>query len=398
MARTVDPRFAERMRDLLAERAVSYRVLAARTYYAKTYLHALATGAKSPTLEAAARIDDALAADGELVGYINEPAGSDGAAASRDSARLVELLCGGQVVDALDAAALGAHQLSVDYLSSPPDEMLRQATQLRRTAMAVLPRLHGRARAAEETDLLLALGHMSGVLAYAALDLGDAAAAAGHARAAWQCADTIDHHGLRAWVRGTQSLICRFGSGYGKALTYARDGMHYAHDGAAQARLLCGQAQSHANIGDGPAARRELTAAADAHGREHTPADGLFGFSAAKLAYYSGSTLIWLDHRDDAEHAQTESLRAIGLWEVSDPHERSMGDEALARVYLATARLQLHQLEGAVAALAPILDLPEDRKLSWIGKRLARIAEILAAAPYTNDPVARELGERIHAF
>lgn len=394
MPRTLDPRFAARMRELLDQRGMSYRALAARTFYAKSYLHALAHGTKVPTREVAERVDEALMAGGELVAYV-----ADGsAAADRDSVRLVELLCGGQVDDAVTASAAGAAQLAVDYLSTPPGVMLGRAGALRREAMAVLPRLHGPARAGEAADLVLALGHLSGVLAYAALDLGDAEAAARHARAAWQCAEAIDHHGLRAWTRGTQSLICRFANNYPLALEYARDGMRYAHDGASTARLLCGQAQSHANIGDGPAARRELATAADAHGREHTVDGGLFGFSAAKLAYYSGSTLIWLDRPADANRAQAESLRALKLWEAGAAPERSEGDEALAHVYLATARLQLHQLEGAIAAIAPILDLPEQRKLSWIGKRLARIAYMLAEPPYAHDHLAAELRERIRAF
>jgi ribosome-binding protein aMBF1 (putative translation factor) len=64
--RVVDPRFAQRMREEIQERGISYRVLGARTFYAKSHLHALATGRKQPTPEAAARIDEALGAGGEL--------------------------------------------------------------------------------------------------------------------------------------------------------------------------------------------------------------------------------------------------------------------------------------------------------------------------------------------
>src|SRR6476660_6731132 len=60
-------RFAVRLRELLAERGVSYRALAARCFYGKSYLHDLAHGRKSPTPEVAQRLDAALNAGGELV-------------------------------------------------------------------------------------------------------------------------------------------------------------------------------------------------------------------------------------------------------------------------------------------------------------------------------------------
>jgi hypothetical protein len=72
--RTVDPLFAGRMSELMRDRGVSIRVLAARTFYAKTHVHDLAAGKKAPTVEAAARIDEALGAGGELAEYVSEPA------------------------------------------------------------------------------------------------------------------------------------------------------------------------------------------------------------------------------------------------------------------------------------------------------------------------------------
>jgi acyl-CoA synthetase (AMP-forming)/AMP-acid ligase II len=64
--RVVDPRFAARMRDLLHERGMSFRALGARTFYAKSHLHAIAAGRKQPTVEAAARIDEVIAAGGSF--------------------------------------------------------------------------------------------------------------------------------------------------------------------------------------------------------------------------------------------------------------------------------------------------------------------------------------------
>jgi transcriptional regulator with XRE-family HTH domain len=393
-ARSIDPRFAQRMRDLLTDRGETYRSLAAKTFYTKSYIHALAHGNRSPTVEAAERVDDALGGGGELVGYVD---GAAARAASLESEHLTELLCGGRADDAAEAAVAGARHLSVAYLSTPPAVALAQAAELRRGAMTVLQRLHRPGNSVDATEVLVAVGRLSGVLAYAALDLGDPAAAHRHAAAAWHCGEQADHNGLRAWVRGTQSLITRFAGDFHTALELARDGHTYADTGATRARLLCGEAQSDANLGLATAARRALTAAEVAYA-EADEQDGLFTFSPAKLAYYSGSALIWLDGPEDARRAEAASRHAIELWAAASRDEHSLDDESLAHVYLATSRLQLHDLEAALAALEPILGLPPERRISWLGKRLARVAEILAAPPYQDEPAAVEARDRIRAY
>lgn len=71
----VDPRFPARLRELLAQRDMSYRALAARTHYGKSYLHELATGKKAPAVEIAARLDDALNAGGQLAIMVSDDDG-----------------------------------------------------------------------------------------------------------------------------------------------------------------------------------------------------------------------------------------------------------------------------------------------------------------------------------
>lgn len=96
--RPVDPRFAQRMRELLAERGMSYRRLGARIFQAKSHLHAIAHGVKAPMLEMAQRIDDALGAGGELVAYVRHDS------VTSESMELARLLCTGQVRDAASDA------------------------------------------------------------------------------------------------------------------------------------------------------------------------------------------------------------------------------------------------------------------------------------------------------
>jgi tetratricopeptide (TPR) repeat protein len=230
------------------------------------------------------------------------------------------------------------------------------------------------------------------VLSYAALDLGAPKAALDHTTAAWHCADAVGDDELRAWVRGTQSLILRFENRYQEALDAARDGQQYAKRGSGIIRLLCGEAQCHANLGNSREANATLDQALNARDHLHgtDTIGGLFEFTEAKQHYYAGSSLIWLDGGADAARAAREAEEAIALWEHEPAERRSLDDEALAHIYLSTARLQLHDLDGAMEAVRPILELPTDRRISWIDRRIDRVAELLTKPPYDRSPVARD--------
>lgn len=218
-----------------------------------------------------------------------------------------------------------------------------------------------------------------------------------HAEAAWTCAEHAGDNELRAWTRGTQSLIARFQGEYAQALDYVHDGLQYKARGTGKIRLLCGVAQCHANLGDSTGANRALDLAQTEREQLGTTdsVEGLFGFSVAKQHYYAGSSLIWLAGGADAERAALEASKAIALWKHEPPASRSLDDEALAHVYQGTAYLQIGNLDSATAAIRPILDLPADRQISWIKKRLGRFAAMLRRDPYRGSSAAGDLFEEI---
>ncbi|NJC63156.1 hypothetical protein HC028_01305 [Planosporangium flavigriseum] len=125
---------------------------------------------------------------------------------------------------------------------------------------------------------------------------------------------------------------------------------------------------------------------------------GIYEFSEAKQRYYAGSSLIWLDGGPDAQRAAQEAAQAIAMWEHEPPESRSLDDEALAHVYQATAHLQLRQFDVATAAIRPILDLPPERQISWIRKRLGRFAGMLRQEPYDKSREAVDLYDEIQSF
>jgi len=389
------------MKRMRQDAHLGLRELARRVPTDPGYLSKIERGSQVPSPDMALAIDTALGVDGQLVALLPPPDRT--ALAVRESERLSRLIAESQAQRA-DDLLIGAKNAAVAYLSSPPAQMLDEAWEVRRDALAVLRKT---TRPSALTDITLAVGELSGVLAYAALDLGQPAQALVHAQAAFDAADVVGSGELKAWVRGTQSLIARFAGDYRAALRFALDGLRHVHNGSARVRLLCGVAQCHANMGNADAARAALDAAADAREDVDGPdAPGLFGFSATKQAYYSGSSLIWLPDREDATRALAEATRAVELWQASTADERSLDDEALAHVYAATASLQLQELEHAAAWLEPILGLPEEQilglpeeqRISWIRKRLARVAVLLAEPPYEHDPLAVELRKRIAEY
>jgi tetratricopeptide (TPR) repeat protein len=221
-----------------------------------------------------------------------------------------------------------------------------------------------------------------------------------HADAAWVCAERAQDNELRVWVRGTQSLIARFEGDYDGAMGYVLEGLTYETPGTGELRLLSGYAQCHANLGDSRGANDALNFALTKRERLSTVDSiaGIFEFSEAKQHYYAGSSLIWLDGGHDAQRAAQEAGEAIALWENAPPESRSLDDEALAHIYQATAYLQLGQLDAAADAVRPILDLPPERQISWIRKRLARFAGILRDDRYAGSHAAIDLYDEIQTL
>jgi tetratricopeptide (TPR) repeat protein len=396
--------FPELLRGLRMEARMSLACLARQVHYDRTSLHHFESGRRPAPLEVAELADEALAANGRLVAaWTREDVERREAAAthrvraaalamSRDLTALADL----DIAELQDGVAVTA----VDYLASPPGPMMDRAHVLRGEAFERIR--SGHHRPADRSDLYVAAGRLSGVLSYALLDMGDSDEALEHATAAGRCAEFAGDAELSAWVAGTKSLIARFQGDYGRALDYVRDGYQWvgAGHGTGEARLRCGEAQCLANLGDSRAANHALDGAENARERIRRPdtLEGLFGFSRAKQSYYAGSSLIWLQGGHDAERAAREALEAISLWQSGPVEERSLDDERLAFIYLATARVQLDDVEGAAEALAPVLSLPVEDQISWIVKRMDRVAGMLSAPRYTGNRTASETVEKINAI
>jgi hypothetical protein len=384
---------------------MSLRDLANAIHFNRSYISNVEAGKKLPEEIFVKLADEELHASGKLLSCwraADEERHSQSAirrtllTANQESDFLAAL-----DADEIDSEPVGGtiEQLAVSYLNTPPAPMLIQAVQLRSAIVKTL-KSHERPRALE-VEYLIAAGRLSGVLAYAALDLGKSSDAQLHASAAFQCADRVNDSELSAWARGTQALIARFDGNYELALNLVTEGYQkHAGKGTSAPRLLCGEAQSLANLGDSEGTNNAIIKAAQSRDKLRTrdSLGGLFSFSEAKQHYYSSSSLIWLDEPDNARRAAQEASKAIGMWSEAPMSERSLDDEALAHIYKATALVKLDEVDGAIAALRPIFDLPPERRISWIGKRMRRIGDMLDTPRYAKSPVAVGLRDEIFAY
>lgn len=396
--------FPELLREWRLAARMSLADLAQCARYDRTSMHNFETGRRPAPLSVAEAADEATGANGALVEqwHVEDRARREAAAAHRTRAAALAMSRDLTALADLDIGELqdGVSATAFDYLASPPAPMMDRAHALRGEAFERIRSGHHRPQ--DRSDLYVAAGRLSGVLSYALLDMGDADEAIEHATAAGRCAEFAGDAELAAWVAGTKSLIARFQGDYGRALDYARDGYQWVGHGlgTGEARLRCGEAQCLANLGDSRAANAALDGAESAREKIRRPdsLSGLFGFSRAKQSYYAGSSLIWLQGGHDAERAAREAVTAIGLWQAGPDDERSLDDERLAHIYLATARVQLDDVEGAAEAIRPVLSLPVEEQISWIVKRADRLAGMLSAPRYAGNQTAVETVEAINTL
>jgi len=221
-------KFAFLLRELRQSRGMSLSDLANVIHFNRSYISNVEAGKKLPETKFAELADRELRADGKLLSCwksADEERRSQSKirrtllTANQESAFLAAL-----DADEIDSESVGGtiERLAISYLNTPPAPMLAQAVQLRSAIVKAL-RVHERP-APLEMEYLIAAGRLSGVLAYAALDLGASRDARLHASAAFQCADRVGDSELRAWARGTQGLIARFDGNYKLALNFVREG------------------------------------------------------------------------------------------------------------------------------------------------------------------------------
>jgi DNA-binding XRE family transcriptional regulator len=292
-------------------------------------------------------------------------------------------------------------RLADDYVHEPLDRIFDELVSVRDRACALL----AQQRRTSDTRSLLFIAALScGMLAHASMDLGDRRSASYQVRVASRLANELRHNALLAWVFGTQSLIAYCLRLPDKAVEFASHGEAVITSGTGRVRLAALKARGYALQRNGTAANLALAVAEAARDSTTEPDDldamgGILLFPIAKQRYYAASTAALMS---DGVAAQAYAQQAIAAYEDGPEGQRSYGDLALSRVYLAQAHLlkPAHQQDVAAAAdaLHAVWTLPFDQRIAGLGPPLRRTQAQLEREPLRHATEATQLRVQIDGF
>jgi hypothetical protein len=291
-------------------------------------------------------------------------------------------------------------RLAVAYPRLPLSALFNDLVEVQDVAFRLLESGHQRPTQAREIYFLASIA--SGMLAKASHDLGDPRAAMMQARTAYVCADNADHNGMRAWVRGLQSLITYWAGQPQEAVRYAQlgDTIGSQSTGSAAIWLSALEARASAALGDDEAARRAIAKASDARdqvtGDELDSFGGILTFPHIRQLYYVADTAVLMS--DGSLSAEELAQEAVAAYQHAEPDEWAFGDQAGSHTDLALARIGKGQLDGVREALQPVLDLPTEQRISGIVASTQQVHKALCASRWNTSPVAHDIRDEIEAF
>jgi hypothetical protein len=290
-------------------------------------------------------------------------------------------------------------RLATAYPRLPLPTFFNDLVEVQDSAFRLLE--SGRQRPNQARDLYLLAGISSGMLAKASHDLGDPHAAMAQARTAFVCADNADHNGLRAWIRGLQSLITYWAGQPQDAVHFAQSGNSVRGEfgGTAAVWLHSLEARANAALGDDESASRAMSAAEDARDEvaenDLDSFGGILAFPRVRQLYYAADTAVRMasstvNAEDQAQEAVTAYQQAEDDW--------AFGDQAGSHTALALARIQNNQLDGVQDALQIVLDLPVEQRVNGIVASVQQVHTALCTARWASTPAARVMRGEIEAF
>jgi hypothetical protein len=313
-----------------------------------------------------------------------------------ESAEFGEWVGMSEVADAtIEQYSSQVQRLARDFEFGTP--MLPLMLETRRLRDRIAARLRGHTRLEQARDLYLLAAQACGVLAWITDDLGSHRSADTHAWTAWMCAEQAGHDGARAWARGTQAKVAYWDGRYTESAQLAEDGLRFSTADSARVLLTLYRSRALARTGQVEDARQALHQADDERAVVRGPdlVGGPWGMTAERYHHMAASAQGVLE-----APAQTlaEAGEVITLTEAAPAGERHMWAYACARIDATIAHLQQRELDGAVAMLRPVLDLPADGRTEPMLQQLARIRQLLAQPAFAEAPLARDAQEEIETY
>lgn len=225
----VDPRFPVRLRELLDERGMSFRALAGRVHYSKSYLHDLAAGRKAPTAALAQRIDRAVQGGGSLAALVSverETPDDDELEAWELAQRAGASDLGEGTLSRLEEAV---DELAMSYATVPPADLLRRV----KPHLTYVGRvIDVRKTLRHHRRLLVAGAWLSLLAATMHVDLRQSTAARARLAAAAALASEAEHREIVAWSLETRAWEALTAGSYRAAVDLSRQAQDAAPPGS----------------------------------------------------------------------------------------------------------------------------------------------------------------------
>ncbi|MFI1995705.1 hypothetical protein [Actinoplanes sp. NPDC020271] len=299
--------------------------------------------------------------------------------------------------ESVDQLREDVQRLALAYPQRPLPEILGDLAETQDTLFTLLERRQG---PQQSRQLHFLASVTSGLLAKASHDLADPHSAMLQARTAVLCADRADHNGLRAWLRGLQSMVAYWAGRHAEAVRYAEMGMRFAEHttGTTSVWLPVSAARAYAALGNAEKTLDSVHAAEDAWTRvepdEMDELGGICTFNQPRTLYYAADALAWLPA--EAEQAQEFAQRAVSAYADRTDPAWAFSDQAGSHADLAVARVAARNVEGAAEALAPVFELAPDQRINGIVHSVQRVHRALTQSGLAGD--AHEVIDQIEDF
>lgn len=341
----VDPRFADRLRELRADRRLSIRDLAALSFLAKSTVSDLENQTKAPTPETARTLDKALGTGGELTAMVSE-APSD-QPYLWETAELLERVRASAVSPAaIEALHLTAFELCCRYGRDDPLILRGEGHRWLREVMRLLRRpvgLH------EHRELLTIAGWLALLVGCVEYDLGLAPAAEATRGAAVVLGREGGNGEIEAWGWEMAAWFALTQGRYRDVVTAAETGQTVVGRHTAAVQLVAQEAKARARQGDPRGVRAALVRGRrllDLFAPPSRP-DHHFVVDPEKWDFYAMDAYRLVGDDTRAQHHAEQVLRQ---GTAEDGSERAPMRMAEARLTLGVVAARAGDLEAAVAA------------------------------------------------
>ena len=283
-------------------------------------------------------------------------------------------------------------ELASRYMRQPLPEILGPLVAAHDN---VFSQLEQRQKPDHARELYFLSGVLGGILANASHDLADPHTAFSHARMAFLCAEQVNHNGLRAWIRGMQSLIAYRADQPHQAIDYAQQGSVFAErSGITSAVWLhASEARAWGKLGNASEAQAAIDRAEHAWDQVR-PNDldelgGICGTNRCEQLYYAADAFTSLPAEISiAGTAERYCNQAVEAYRDTSSPDWDFACQACSHADLAIVRIRRRDGDGADEALVPLLELPVEKRVNGVIQSAQHVQSLATYSPDTQKKLA----------